>query len=446
MIAGWWLIAALACMLFSALFASLVLSLHTLSRVRMTAELQDCDNDRQVKRTQAILEDVQGHAAALSILRTLSRLLGAVCFVYWAAGMRHETAPQIVSIIVGLLVALILIWLISTLIPMGIAAHAGEHTLIRLAPIARAAHLLFVPLLPARRFTDEVVRRLVGAEKGGRELNISASDLRAIVEDGEVESRLDETERDMLEAVVEFRSTSVEQIMTPRTEIDALQCTDELTDVMRFVNEHGHSRIPVYTEDLDHIEGFLYAKDLLRWITTHGKDGSPFVLKDILREPTFVPETKTVRELLAQLLAAQVHIAIILDEYGGNSGLVTMEDIVEEIFGEIQDEYEEPEDPSENVQLDLDANAAVIDARTEIDDANDELETIGIELPESDDYDTVAGFINTTLGRIPETGEQVQLHEMRIEILEAEPTRVVRVRVIRAENEPDSIDLSQAGS
>ena len=444
MMAGWWFIAALACMALSALFAALVLSLHTLSRVRMASELQDCDNEHTTARGQSILVDVPGHAASLSILRTITRLAGAVCLIYWAAGMRHEDTPGLISIIVGLVVGAVLIWFISTLIPMGIATHAGEHTLIRLAPIVRAAYLLFVPLLPVRKFTDEVVRRLVGAEKNGREINISASDLRAIVEDDEVESRLDETERDMLEAVVEFRSTSVEQIMTPRTEIDALQYTDDLSEVMEFVNEHGHSRIPVYAEDLDHIEGVLYAKDLLRWITTHGKDGSPFILKQVLREPTFVPETKTVRELLAQLLAAQVHIAIILDEYGGNSGLVTMEDIVEEIFGEIQDEYEDPEDSSGNVELDLDANAALIDARTEIDDANDELESIGIELPESDDYDTVAGFINTTLGRIPETGEQIQLGAMRVEILEAEPTRVMRVRVVRAESEPDAIDAQNS--
>lgn len=438
MMAGWWLIAALAFNLLSAVFAAIVLSLHTLSRVRMAAELQEVDSERQTQRVHNILEDISGHAAALSILRTVARLAGAVCTIYWVSGMRHETVPGVISVIVGILVSVVLIWVISTLIPMAIASHAGEHTLIRLSPVARAAHMLFVPLLPVLRFTDEVVRRLVGADKNGREINISAGDLRAIVDDDEVESRLDETERDMLEAVVEFRSTSVEQIMTPRTEIDALAYTDDLDEAMAFVNEHGHSRIPVYTENLDHIEGMLYAKDLLRWITMHGTDGKPFILKDILRVPTFVPETKTVRELLAQLLADQVHIAIILDEYGGNSGLVTMEDIVEEIFGEIQDEYEDPEDQAVNIQVDLDAYAAVIDARTDIDDANDELEVIGIELPESDDYDTVAGFINTMLGRIPETGEQVEFPNMRVEIIEAEPTRVVRVRIMRQLAEHES--------
>ncbi len=441
MMAGWWLIAALACILLAGFFSALELALHTLSRVRMSAELDD--EHRHRHRIEKILGDVAGHAASLSVFTIASRLSAAACFVFWASGLRHEPTPSAISILLGLLIATILIWLGSALIPMGVATHAGESALLKLAPVARITHLLVLPLLPAQRFLTEVVRRLVGAEKNNRDLNISSvSDLRAIVEDDAVEERFDETERDMLEAVVEFRSTSVEQIMTPRTEIDALQYTDDLNEVMKFVDEHGHSRVPIYRDDLDHIEGILYAKDLIRWIVTHGQDGTPFVLADVYRDPTFVPETKTVRELLAQLLADQVHIAIILDEYGGNSGLVTMEDIVEEIFGEIQDEYEEPEDPSGNVQLDTNAKAATIDARTEIDDANDELETIGLELPESDDYDTVSGFVNTTLGRIPEPGEEIDLPMMKIDILEAEPTRVVRVKITRVESTDELTEFS----
>lgn len=440
MMAGWWFIAAIFSVLLAGFFAALELSLHTLSRVRLSAELDDEHPHRQ--RIETIVEDVAGHAASLSVLTLACRLMGAVCFVFWASGMRHVTPPDITSTVIGLVVAALLNWVGSVLVPMAIATHAGETTLIRFARIARVAHLFVVPLLPAQRFLSEVVRRLVGAEKNGRELNISADDLRAIVDDDEVEARLDETERDMLEAVVEFRSTSVEQIMTPRTEIDALQYTDDLKEVMRFVDEHGHSRVPVYREDLDHIEGILYAKDLLRWIVNHGQNGKPFVLSEVLRDPTFVPETKTVRELLAQLLAAQVHIAIILDEYGGNSGLVTMEDIVEEIFGEIQDEYENPDDYPGSVELDTSTKSAVIDARTEIDDANDELDAIGIELPESDDYDTISGFVNTTLGRIPESGEAIDLPNIRIEILEAEPTRVVRVRITRVYAEDASNEYS----
>ena len=439
MIAGWWLITGIVLAFASGLFASLVLSLHTLSRIRIAPLLQEIERESVIERTKVILEDIQGHAAALAFIRLIFQLATALCMVYWAASMRGESTPTSISIAAGVAAALALLWVITTLVPMGVAQHAGEHIIIRFALPIRIIHAVFVPVLPVWRFTNEVVRRLSGTDQSTKDLAITGSDLRSIVGDNEVEDKLDEAERDMLEAVVEFRSTSVEQIMTPRTEINALEYTDDLDKVQSFINEHGHSRHPVYSENLDHIEGMLYAKDLLKWIINHGNNGKPFILSEILREPSFVPETKTVRELLAQLLADQVHIAIILDEYGGTSGLVTVEDIVEEIFGEIQDEYEDPED-AVSVIIDQEASAAEIDARTDIDDANDELETLGIELPESDDYDTVGGFINTVLGRIPEQGEEFNHESLRFKILEAEPTRVVRLRVSCVSQEEHQLD------
>lgn len=428
MIAGWWLIAGFVLACISGLFASLTLSLYTLSRIRITSQLQDSDHDAANTRVRAILQDIQGHAVAIAFFKSIFRFSTAITMVYWATAMRAQTTPDAISLIIGIFSTIVLLWVSSTLVPMAIANHAGERAIIRLSLLIRLAHMVFVPVLPLWHFTNEVIRRLSGTEHNTKDIAITGSDLRAIVVDSEVEEKLDEVERDMLEAVVEFRSTSVEQIMTPRTEINALEYTDDLNEVQAFVDEHGHSRCPVYSENLDHIEGMLYAKDLLRWIIHHGNNGKPFILSEILREPSFVPETKTVRELLTQLLADQVHIAIILDEYGGTSGLVTMEDIVEEIFGEIQDEYEDPEESS-GVEINQSGTSAEIDARTEIDDANDELESIGIELPESDDYDTVAGFINTLLGRIPERGEEFDHESLRFEILDAERTRIIRLRV-----------------
>ncbi len=428
MIAGWWLIAGILFAFVSGLFASLVLSLHTISRIRIAPLLQEIERESITERIKFILEDIQGHAAALAFIQSVFQFATALCMIYWAASMQGQTIPTGISIAVGIAASLILLWIIGTLVPMGVAQYAGEQAVIRFALPIRVIHTIFVPALPFWRFTNEVVRRLAGTDQRTKDLAITGSDLRSIVADNEVEDKLDEAEREMLEAVVEFRSTFVEQIMTPRTEINALEYTDDLDQVQRFINEHGHSRHPVYSENLDHIEGMLYVKDLLKWIINHGNNGKPFILSEILREPSFVPETKTVRELLAQLLADQVHIAIILDEYGGTSGLVTVEDIVEEIFGEIQDEYEEPES-ADSVTIDQDASRAEIDARTEIDDANDQLETLGIVLPESDDYDTVGGFINTILGRIPEQGEEFSHQSLHFEILEAEPTRVVRLRV-----------------
>lgn len=434
MTAGWWLILAGVMVIGSAICGSVVYALSTLSRSKLASAAGDDPHHDRLSRLDIIQKDPEGHAAPIALLRLVFQSMTIVSMVFWAGAMRQEQTPGWASIAIGLALSNIVLWIFSTLVSFGVAKHNGERTVVLLALPIRILHALFTPLLPIGAFMNEVIRRLSDADDRADDQQISAQIL-SVVTEGELEGHIDETERDMLEAVVEFRSTLVESIMTPRTEVDALRYTDNLTEVQAFIDEHGHSRVPVYEESLDNIRGVVYAKDLLRWITQHGGNGQPFILRDILREPTFVPETKTVRELLAQLLADKVHIAIIIDEYGGTSGLVTIEDIVEEIFGEIQDEYEDPEDEVGGVEVDAHARSAVIDARTEIDDANDELESLGIELPESDDYDTVAGYVNTTIGRIPDVGEVLRTGSIEIEILEAEPTRVISLRVSLAQND-----------
>lgn len=426
---GWIFVILCALLIVSGLLSSLTLSLLTISRAKIAALILRDDTSPLATRLKAIENDPDGHAAAVAVARLFVNLLIGVACVFWAAGMREQQSPTVGTILLGLVIASALTWVSSLLVPIGVANHAGERTVAVFSRPIRLLHTILYPILFFMRFTNEVIRRLAGTDLEPAQDAIS-SELLSVVSEGQREGHIDDTERDMLEAVVEFRSTLAESVMTPRTEVDALEYTDDLSAVQTFIDEHGHSRAPVYTENLDHIVGMLYAKDLLGWIMKYGQDESAtFNLKSILRPPSFVPETKTVRELLAQLLADKVHIAIIIDEYGGTSGLVTMEDIVEEIFGEIQDEYEKPEDDPAGVEIDEHANYAEIDARTEIDDANDDLEPLGIQIPESDDYDTVAGYINTTLGRIPETGEQVTQDQMNITIVEAEPTRVLRIAV-----------------
>jgi CBS domain containing-hemolysin-like protein len=286
------------------------------------------------------------------------------------------------------------------------------------------------PLRVVAGFSDEVVRRLTGAAAHDQEQALH-TELLSVVEEGEREGQFDGSERDMIEAVVEFRSRTVEQIMTPRIDIEALEMTDDLGALINLIKESNHSRIPVYEGSLDHIVGVFYVKDLMRWLAGDGAKGSgkPFGLREILRPAIFVPETKTVRELLAELLKSRVHIAVVADEYGGTAGLVTMEDIVEEVFGDIQDEYEEVEDETPAVQVQGDGRSAEVDARASIGDANAALRALGIELPESEEYDTVGGFVMTTLGRIPGAGETLTHGRVRVTVVEAAPTRVSRVRV-----------------
>jgi CBS domain containing-hemolysin-like protein len=267
----------------------------------------------------------------------------------------------------------------------------------------------------------------------------------------------------MIEAVVKFRDRTVAQVMTPRTEMEAMPLVNDLSKVTQTIRAIGHSRIPVYEGDLDHIVGVFYVKDLMKWLagdapisqqagqqanpatnphpapsagTSGGasggsRGGRTFDLRALLRPATFVPETKTIRELLPELLAKRTHIALVADEYGGTAGLITIEDIVEEVFGDIQDEYEHADESAPEVKVDPAARSAEIDARASIEDANYELlRGLGSTLPDSDEYETVGGFVTVSMGRIPEAGETLQFEGGTILILAAEPTRVTRVQAI----------------
>lgn len=443
MTSGWWLMVAIGLLTVSGWFGTMTLCLHRFSRGRLSAMAETRKNPRTSKRIVAIIADPHGHSAAMALLRIPLQLAAGLCMVMWASRLGQETAPGWASAAIGLGVASAMVWVFNVLFPQAVARHGSERTILATCGVIRATRIALGPFGIVVRIADEMVRRLAGADIQ-RGDNSPDAELLSVVTESELEGHIDESERDMLEAVVEFRSTTVEQIMTPRTEIDALAYTDDLDAVMSFVEEHGHSRVPVYEDNLDRMRGVLYAKDLLRWIRQNASRPRPFHLAEILRPVTFVPETKTVRELLTQLLAEKVHIAMVADEYGGTSGLVTMEDIVEEIFGDIQDEYETAEDEVGGVEIDESDRSARIDARTPIDDANDELDELGVELPESDDYDTVGGFVSSTLGRIPANGEVFEHGNARVEILEAEPTRVVRVRVTLVE--PIRIEAGEPGA
>ncbi|MCW5755169.1 MAG: HlyC/CorC family transporter [Phycisphaeraceae bacterium] len=428
-----WFAVAAAALVLAGLFATLHMAIRQASLSRVEELAEERANPAMIRKIDALVRDADGHALAAAFPRVFFTFLFMISVVAWIAQVRHAGDPSSTDVILGVLVSSILAWVFAVALPVSVAEHAAERTIVRFCGLIR---LLFIVMAPLRRvgaFFDEVVRRLVGdAERDSAEM--LQDEVLSVVEEGEREGQIDEQARHMIESVMQFGWRTVEEIMTPRTEVDALEYTDDLAAVQSFVRDVGHSRIPVYRDDLDHVVGFLYAKDLLRWMSNpEGVDPAAFSLASILRPATFVPETKTVQELLKELLGHRVHIAVAADEYGGTAGIVTMEDIIEEVFGEIQDEYEAPsERPS--VDIDRDQMRAELDARTRIDEANDLLDAIGITLPESEDYDTLAGLVIVKLGFIPEPGATVEIDGAILKVLEAEQTRVKRVEVHRMQD------------
>jgi putative hemolysin len=245
-------------------------------------------------------------------------------------------------------------------------------------------------------------------------------ELLSVFEQGKIEGVVDEEEMEMIENVLELSDTTAEEIMTPRTDMIGVDAEQDLEALVETISQAGHSRIPVYEETIDNIIGLIYAKDLLAEI---GKNPKEYKIREKMRQAYFVPESKPLRVLLHEFQNQKLHIAVVLDEYGGTAGIVTIEDILEELVGEIVDEYEET--PPEAICR-IDDNTIELDSRVYIDDLNEDFE---LELPEDEDYDTVGGFVFAHLGYIPKTGKAFEYENIKFKIISAEARRINRIRI-----------------
>jgi len=351
----------------------------------------------------------------MSLLRSAANIVLVLSFVFLLHGqdswLRAMTAAA---------ASLMVISVFGVGIPSAWAGYAGERMLAVSFPVLVALRYMFWPVIELMRIFDVPIRRLAGVSDSDEENDEAAKqEVISAATEGRAGGAVDADELEMIESVMEFADTQAGEIMTPRTDIFALPVDTTLEDAIDEVTKAGHTRVPIYQEDLDSIIGILYAKDLLRHV--RGEAGES--LRSIMRKPFFVPETKPLDDLLAEFKARKLHMAIVLDEYGGTAGLVTIEDLVEEIVGEITDEYDKPE--PEPMTL-LDDRTAEIDGRVYVDDLNDVLK---LKLPEDEDYDTVAGLILSELGHIPQVGETMDSHGARFTILAADERKITRLRV-----------------
>jgi putative hemolysin len=251
-------------------------------------------------------------------------------------------------------------------------------------------------------------------------------EIKQLVEDDKQVGELETNQREMINNIFEFDDLNAGDIMTHRTDIDAVEIDDSIEDAVKIAIEHGRSRIPVYCEDLDDIKGIIYVKDLLKFVGT--KISSDEKLSTYIREPLFVPETIPCGKLFQQMTDTRIMLAIVVDEYGGTAGLVTMEDLLESIVGNIRDEYDNEE---EEGVTQIDENTFTFDGIIDIDDA---AEILGVEFPEGE-YDTLAGFVINLLGFLP-TGEDVDkevatYENLTFTVLEVSDRRIEKIKVER---------------
>ena len=367
-------------------------------------------------RLEAFIAMRPKYMLTMAILRSVS--VGVLFVTVLYAVEAGEATVQLSRTVLACLVAWSFLLVFGVAIPYAWAKYRGDWLIVRLLPFLWLGRLVCLPVMVFVELFDPLVRRLAGAPV--RDAKAFADELEQeifnVVEEGELHGVVDEGEKEMIESVIEMGDTRVEEIMTPRTDVVAMPVGSDLNAVLDTIRSQGHSRIPVYDETIDTILGVLYVKDLL------GRDDEkPFQLRAIMRKALFIPESKLVRDLLRDFQKQKVHMAVVLDEYGGTAGLVTIEDILEELVGELADEYEAAA-PAEVKRID--DRTYEVDARMRIDDLSDQLH---ITLPDNQDYETIGGFVFSTLGKIPKVGERCEHANVGIQVLAAEPRRITRL-------------------
>lgn len=287
---------------------------------------------------------------------------------------------------------------------------AGPMTTITvlLAPVVRLVQWI----------SGQIATPLVGRVKAPF---VTEEEIKLMVDAGSEGGAIENEEREMIFSIIQFGDTVAREVMVPRIDMVALESHTSLGEALATIIDCGHSRIPVFEESIDHIRGLLYAKDLLV-LMRDGKLDVP--IKDILRPAYFVPESKKAGDLLTELQHRKIHLAVVVDEYGGTAGLVTIEDLIEEIVGEIRDEYDINE---EEVYQKIDENEYIFDAGVDLDDLN---RLLDVSLP-TDESDTLGGYILSRLGKVPDEGEAIETENLRITVLSVDDRRIRKIRLVR---------------
>jgi CBS domain containing-hemolysin-like protein len=391
------------------------LSLSHLSRSTLERRLE---RKGLIGAADWLYDDLHAAILATALLRTFARMAVYILTLATLVDLRDEARVTWWHLILAGVIAAAIIWITTIVIAQALSRYLGASIIARSLGLLRGITLALRPITSAGEVIDTLVRRLAGP----RDLDEAEAELLESIEDTQRQGALDVVSAEILENVVEFTNTEVSQVMTPRPEIEGIEFTDDLARIRAFIDTAGHSRIPVYRGSLDNIVGILYLKDLIKYL---GADASRFRLQPLLRTPIVVPETKPVRQLLTDFQHSEVHMAVVVDEFGATAGLVTIEDVLEQIVGDIRDEHEPEHQPDAEFRG-IDEHHAEVDGRYRLHDLNAQM---GLELPEEGDYDTVAGFVLAHLGHVPKTGERFDIKGVRFTALSATPTHVKRLAI-----------------
>jgi putative hemolysin len=335
-------------------------------------------------------------------------------------GHEGRIGAHLVAGTIALFVITLLHIVLGEQVPKMIALQRAESTVLAITPVVSAIAVPFRPLIALLYWLTAVVLRFIHIEwKGEQHLVYSEDELKMMITASQQRGILDENEEAMINRVFGFGEVVTEQVMVPRTEIEAIPVRASLEEVMKFVADSGHSRYPVYGENLDDIRGVFHAKDLYRLLSRN--EQHRFSLRRMVRTPLMVAESTNLDDLLTRMKRERTQIAIVVDEYGGTAGMVTLEDVLERIIGDVQDEFETEGDDIEM----LDERSARISGLLSLEDVN---ERFGVNF-EDPFYNTIGGFLFGQLGRRPEIGDTVTVNDINLTIVELDGLRIDRIEI-----------------
>lgn len=392
----------------------------------------------KAKKVLKLIEDPTRFLSTIQIGITMFGFInGAIAADAFASIISNSIATSvnldilIVQPVVTVLITLVLTYLqvvLGELVPKRLAMKAPEKIAYTFVGFLSVIALIMRPFVALLTSTANVIVRLMGVSPNDNDDTLSEDELILELNASESKGIIDSGENEMIQNIFEFDTTTIEEVMTHRTEVSAIEINMDKTELISYVTNEKFTRFPVYEDTIDKIIGTLHVKDLLKYLHEH-PNPDDFDIKSLIRDPYFVPQSKKTRELFKDMQSQKVHIAIVIDEYGGTAGIVTFEDLIEEILGNISDEYDDEEDEISTIN----ENVYEIDGLTNIDDVED---IIHAGLP-VEDYDTLSGFILGQLGRFPDENEAIVIvyNNYRFEVLEYEDKVIERVKVTKIEEE-----------
>ncbi len=400
------------CILLSAFFSSSEVALISITRAKARTLVNE---GKSGSKAVAALKESPEH-----LLITI--LIGNNIVNIAAASIATAVAIQLfgdigIGIATGFVVIVLLIF--GEIGPKIYAARASESFALTVAPVILFLSRIFTPII----WLVERVSPRFGMGKETAEPAVTEEEIKEWIDVGKEDGTIEQGEQDMLYSVLEFADTTAREIMTPRVDVILMEDTVSFEEAIRIFNETGFSRIPVYHDQIDNITGILNVKDVFSAMVSHRKDST---IKVVMYDPMFVPETKKIDDLLKELQVHRVQMAIVIDEYSSFVGIVTVEDILEEIVGDILDEYDKEEPEIQNIS----EGVFAVDAQMWVDDIN---ESLGINLPTDESYETVGGLIIDRLGHIPlHPGEKTEIDDEKITlvVMQMHGRRIVKVKIV----------------